>query len=324
MKILYDADLHGDLELLKIIRDFAKEQKDFDVEISSGDLVGPFFNKGQVQNLDIATQILFNIKAQNQFNNTLEEIAKKLQGMKECQDEVRKAAKTYLELNQIAKPDAIRQYEQIKELFDSFEMPVFTLPGNWDLKNINDYLGRENLHNKCLGEVNNTTFAGYGGSYESMIGILPLDMQLPFSSEQAYNFLSKQDADVALVHVPPYGICDIKEDNKNIGDLGILAYLFRENPNLVLVGHTHRMGIQDAERNGKTIVINPGNLGRYSIYKGQENPGPFGTFVEINLDEQNYFKDATFYQITDIKKGKESIAKLAKFQSSDKGVVNTD
>jgi Icc-related predicted phosphoesterase len=318
MKIAYASDMHGDMEFLNIFRDYARSRNDLEVIISSGDLLGQTFNEEEIEALEISENVLFNVRIQNQINRKLYDLAKDIAQKLDLDEKLRTIAKTYLDLTAKLRQDSGKQYEAIKQVFDSFEKPVLTIPGNWDTVNMDDYLSKENLHEKHKTEINNVSFAGYGASPELMSGIIPREMELPFSEKQLYGFLKEQDPDIAIIHAPPYGFTDgvINKENKKVhmGNLGALSYLLDESPNVVLTGHRH--GVEIVKKNN-TVIINPGNLGRY-------NGNAPGTFAEFELDSQNYLTNASFYQIIDPKKGKDGIEKIAAFENTEKGLVEAE
>jgi Icc-related predicted phosphoesterase len=185
-------------------------------------------------------------------------------------------------------------------------------------------LSRYTLHGRdCLYELDDVSFVGFGASSELMSHFIPQDLEINFSGQMAYNYLSQfsdgHAADVCITHCPPYRAADfvtIKgEDGKtiknHIGDLGILAYLLECQPTVVLCGHAHNPLIQ---AKGKTVVINSGNLGRYHNFTDSEQIGPSGSMALVTLDDNTFFDKAEFYQLTDVKKGLDSITRLGGMQ----------
>lgn len=297
MKILYCADIHGDLESLKKFRDYAKNNAD--VAVCAGDLISFTLNPKRMTQLDILTKSFLKLRSTNRIQDSLEVMAKKISEMPEekCPKELKDAAQRYSRLHNLSKGNAKQQYEAIKEIFDSFNVPVYTIPGNWDIKHLGDALHKEDLHDKT-DKVNGIIFGGYGGSYENMIGILPLDLEIPFDQKEVYDRLCKLNLEIAVVHCPPWKILDRdhKKNMENKGSAMIRLYLAEETPELLLVGHMHKdIGVK---KYMDTIVINPGNLGKYPV-----NPDSFGTFMEIfTEDKLPEFKEANLRNISDVNK----------------------
>ena len=97
--------------------------------------------------------------------------------------------------------------------------------------------------------------------------------------DEAFEYLSKyEDAEVALMHSPPLGFGNEK---RHIGEYSLLAYLYRNQPSLILTGHTHEPSIIK-DKKTDTYVINPGKLGEY-------NGDASGSFLEIDIDEEELF-----------------------------------
>lgn len=317
MKILYASDVHGDLKSLEKFRDYSKDNAD--VVVCSGDLVGFTLKEKQMGELAALTKVLLKLRESKKIPDSLEVMAEKLLGMDkdDCPKVLSNAAQRYQRLQKLVKAKAKKQYGNIKEIFDSFNTTVFTIPGNWDIKHFCDTpLLQNSLHGKKIPELNGITFGGYGGSYEQMLGILPLDLQIPFNQIQVYEILKKLDPDIAIVHCPPWRILDRgfkegvikKEDSSkqevmvevHPGSEMIRLYAAEEQPCLLLVGHIHEsIGVQDYF---KTAVVNPGNLGKYE-FNQERNSENFGTFMEILTEDKHpYFKEAKLRNIEDPKK----------------------
>lgn len=52
----------------------------------------------------------------------------------------------------------------------------------------------------------------------------------------------KSYADIVVSHSPPFGILDVVPGNRHIGSRGLLKYIERHRPKLVIVGHVHECG----------------------------------------------------------------------------------
>ena len=114
-----------------------------------------------------------------------------------------------------------------------------------------------------------------------------------------YLSLLKEDADIVLTHLPPYGLGDLvvfPGGTRHIGSFALLSYVRAESPSLLLCGHS---GARFAGKDGNyssTVVINPGSFG---APEGKESSR---TFSEIEFDG-NYVSAARLHQV----KGKDIV-----------------
>lgn len=67
-------------------------------------------------------------------------------------------------------------------------------------------------------------------------------------------FSTLPPADIVVSHCPPYGYCDATESGEHIGSPGLLSYIERHKPRLVVCGHVHEAA-GDAMI-GDTCVLN--------------------------------------------------------------------
>ena len=304
MKILNCSDIHGDLELLENFRDYSLTRDDLDVIVVSGDLINHCWSSQEdFDKFKESREVLRKIREVNKINAPLYGLAKHILDNEMALD-LRAVSTDYLESLKSGDETMRVQYDQIKEIFDTFNGKVFTIPGNYDGVCLDEIMTEENLHKKPI-EHDGAKFAGYGGA-DVIPGHMPEDLIVDYveyntpegTVSEPFNFLTGEDPDVAIIHNPPYGCCDevgpgksrIGEDLKepiHVGSKGTFKYVENENPNLVLCGHRH--GLEIAKL-GDTVVVNPGNLGRV----GEDR---FGTFAEVTLDGNNYVEDLSLYQV---------------------------
>ncbi|MBU4070076.1 MAG: metallophosphoesterase family protein [Nanoarchaeota archaeon] len=291
MKIMAMSDIHGDFETfdkaLKVVK-----QSDADVLTISGDILGSMLNEEETESFMKKLYLMRNLGEQvyHQTNgkiNTFKEFKKFLKSDNlELPYDVKSDVEKYLQFEESIKERQILQYNEFKERFNDLEKKIVLVPGNWDGSCIDSVLHKENIHNKGSKNINGIEIVGYGGSNLMPQG-LSEDAMTEFDGDEAFSHFSNyEDAEVILTHECPRGF----EGNGYFkGEYSLLANIYKNTPSLVLCGHTHSPLIAEEKKSG-TIIANPGNLGRY-------NGGNFGTFLEINIDENAFVKPETFYQL---------------------------
>ena len=287
------SDIHGDFETFdKALNYISKNNAD--VLTINGDLIGSVFEKSNDRN-DF-------IQINNALQNLMPQIYKNTQGKihtfhdaagflksdnVKAQPEIKKLAQDYLDFEKKARKNMISQYKKFKERFDDLEQKVILVPGNWEGKCIDEVLRVENIHNKYYEEVNDIKFIGYGGAPLYPVEI-PSDLITDYNSDELFNHLCKfEDAEIVLTHNVPRGFEG--EGSKYPGEYSLLAYLYRNEPSLILTGHLHEPFVVKEPKTG-TFIANPGNLGRY-------NDTRFGTFLELEIDENTFVKPLAFHQV---------------------------
>ena len=292
MKLVTLSDIHGDLETLDKAMPIIKSLKP-DVTFINGDLIGEVFNGEQREKYLKVSELIRNVALElsnategkiNSIHSAAEVIS---QGKVNLENPMIKTfAESYLRFEESASSEAKRQYSELKKRFDDLGN-VLLVPGNWDVKSIDDIFAKENLHMKVK-EVNGIKIAGYGG-VRLLPKAIPVDLSFSnnYDEDEAFAFLSKTEAEIALLHNPPRFF-----EGENAGFPGshsLLAYLYQSSPSLILTGHTHNLLITQ-EPQTKTTLINPGLFGRY-------NGLSYGTFIEVDIDDNLFVKPRTIYRI---------------------------
>ncbi len=272
------SDIHGDLETFDVALEYVLAS-DAEVLAITGDLSGKVFSHEEEKPFVETTQKLQSIAQQfiatTKGNvRTFHDAAEFLVSARvEAPVEIKQCARDYLNFENIARERMLQTYTGFKTRFDDLGKKVLLVPGNWDGKCIDDVLAHENIHSKYFEEVEGVRFIGYGGAYEPP-KVLPPYLTVKFDRDDAYSHLIKYEAEIALMHTMPRGFGD---NATHPGEYSLLAYMYRNQPDLILVGHTHTPFIIKDEKSG-VMVVNPGNLGKY-------NDESFGTFLEIETDE---------------------------------------
>ena len=121
---------------------------------------------------------------------------------------------------------------------------------------------------------------GYGGAdaFPPYIYILDqLGEIVHFDHQELYVQLTREKPDVVITHNPPKKLCDDMFNRDNVGTPAITQYIVDHGPKLVLSGHIHEAGpngnnphnvkgisgYKNPHTGKTTIVVNPGNVGRY-------------------------------------------------------------
>ena len=197
-----------------------------------------------------------------------------------------------------------------KTILEESEMPFTVIPGNYD-PSLTQFFGDNDIHNRAV-DWNGIRVVGYGAGGnldEEWIG--PGHMQPVFQLGQIQKFnplelkalLEDNNPAIAVIHNPPYGLCDDMYDGQHVGTPTSRKHIEQsEGLKLVLSGHIHEAGPNGNNSNGvkgisgidkgngnRTIVINPGNLGRFGILNPQTlDPAKefdYGTFVRVDIEE---------------------------------------
>ena len=135
--------------------------------------------------------------------------------------------------------------EEAVNYLEKIPMDVIGIIGNCDPKGVEEAyetVGAEYLHLNPT-EENGLEFIGLSGS--------------KYSDEDLKEFQElSSDADVFVLHQPPYSYLDKTSRGKNIGNRELLPIIDENEPRLVLSGHVHEdRGIIEED---ETVYLNPG------------------------------------------------------------------
>lgn len=219
-----------------------------------------------------------------------------------------------------------------KGFLDIAGIPYQVIPGNYD-PILAPLFGGKDKHRRSgfLGEA--TTF-GYGGADaypRHILELVSLGQIVGFSHEELYEGLVFTKPDIVVMHNPPYGMCDTMFNGEHVGSKAATRYISDASPKLVLCGHIHEAGpfgnnpegergvcVHTHPSNGKkTVVVNPGNLGRFELVDFPSlktaRTFPYGTFAGLDLEEDGTPKRLTQYSLTG-PEGKGNIGKVEKIR----------
>lgn len=269
-KILVASDIHDDIEALKKFVDFAQAEQ-ADRVLLLGDLSLRPYTAAHLQEL---------IKSQTP------------QGIP------REAVQTFITAKN--QHNAVT-LNAMKEILERSGIPYDVIPGNYDSP-LASVFGEKDLHLKTT-RFGEAAVAGYGGADafpEHIQLLVQLGEIIPFDHQELHTFLKREQPSIGLIHNPPHRLCDNMYDGNNVGTPATTQYIVEHNPKLILSGHIHEAGpngnnpqgvrgIAGCELNGKkTLVVNPGNLGRFELVKMPtlETMMSFdhGTFSEVHIE----------------------------------------
>ncbi len=303
MKITSLSDIHGDFETFDKAGEIIKAS-DADVVAITGDIAGGVF-EGDEKELFVKIQDLMYSNAEHVMK-IMEDKIKSMHDVagflasgydKNVPDNLKEKAKQYLDMEKTGEERLSWQYRIFKKKLDALGKPVVLVPGNWDSKCLESILSEECIHGKTK-EIGGVKFTGFGGAPITPRE-MPVNLLYGFDEDEAFLTLNKhEDAEVVLTHANPRFF-----EGKNAffkGEYALLTNLHRNTPSLMLTGHSHSC-LWAKENKAGTVVLNPGNLGRY------ENQ-PFGTFFELELDDNLFVKPLAFYRINGTEVHREDLA----------------
>ena len=156
---------------------------------------------------------------------------------------------------------------EAKEILDIIpDIPFYSVFGNCDRSDVNDYLISKNisLHEKEF-KIKDYTIGGFGGSNKS-----PFGTPSEYEEDQIMTGLSKLSFKnmILVTHAPPYGTkLDRIGNSKSIGSTSVRSIIEKMQPIVAISGHAHESRAIDTI--GKTHLVNPGPLkdGYYGIVK---------------------------------------------------------
>ncbi|HLD00961.1 MAG TPA: metallophosphoesterase [Candidatus Nanoarchaeia archaeon] len=237
------SDLHDDVEALEVFADFVQAQGANGIQVL-GDLALRPYSKSDLDEYYLTKNLdLFIERKRNHAQITLREM---------------------------------------KRILNSSGVPYNVIPGNYDSnKDLEAVFGMNNLHRQSLflGEAKTT---GYGGAddYPPHISILAEKGEIvPFDNQELYDLLVAEQPAIGIIHTPPQRLCDDRYNGHHVGTPASATYLVRYSPKQIWSGHIHEAGPNGSNPNGVkgvaayqgrkgwTVVLNPGNLGRWeTIY----------------------------------------------------------
>jgi Icc-related predicted phosphoesterase len=129
------------------------------------------------------------------------------------------------------------------------QLPKLGVYGNHDDGGEFDGLGIESVHLRRV-DLCGLSFGGFSGSHEYRPA---KGERLMWSQKQARKLLKGfERVDVMLAHSPPLGVNDDADDRAHVGLEGLRDYVEREQPAMLLHGHTYPP--LPVERLGQTQV----------------------------------------------------------------------
>lgn len=193
--------------------------------------------------------------------------------------------------------------DAMKGLLDKTGIDYLVIPGNYD-SSLNQVFGEKDLHLKTanLGEAR---LGGYGGADafpEHILLLVKLNQIQNFDHNELYKFLKQEQPEIGIIHNPPRGFCDDMFNGDNVGTTATTKYILENSPKLILSGHIHEAGpngnnphgtkgiagYQNQNNGKRTIVVNPGNLGRFEIINESLDKVidfDHGTFSRVDTEE---------------------------------------
>lgn len=292
VKFIHISDIHGGFADLETIRKYAEKAK-ADAVLFSGDMLGPCISGPQAQEMNNHLETIVNSIPKDKKFKSLDEFLQYC----EKNPETKEAAKGYRAIEKKFDEKAKAHYTEAKKAISQFSKPVLMVPGNWDSTQFLEEFKNYCIHGK-VAEIKGLRIAGYG-SANVIPKMLPQTRFVYYDESEFSEFLNQAKPDVILSHMPPKGIVDGKS---KIGSEALRKYLEKQNPKLVVCGHSHDYGHEQA---GKTMVSNAGNLGKYF------NQKHYGTFAEIEIDGNKVVVRHYQIQKGEIQEIKEELRKAA-------------
>lgn len=281
MRIVYATDLHGAWNLVGPLL----ERTTADVYIIAGDLLKNHFRRSadffRFNGLEDYFRLLRCTRGVERLGRSFVETRL---GSPDASEEERRKAKEYLRLHRIARETILEDLGRLESIFSEHpEKRIFVLPGNYDIDLKETPLRLRDLH-KAVISVKGLRFAGYGGAAVQTPG-LPEDLRIPYGEtrtggtlhSEPRDFLTRANADIVVLHLPPFGYFDMLRSYGHVGSVGVRDYLETTPPKILLCGHFHEhWGVL---RHGATILANPSNFGQVLDTAGVKRGGYFFDFI---------------------------------------------
>lgn len=302
VKSLYTiADTHDDLEAMARAVDFAKSEGNADSRlVYVGDLaLRPYTKK----DLDAVLET-------RDYGGFVEAIKSRTRGL----------------------------HADYKKILEASGMPFTVIPGNYD-SSLTESFGEADIHNRAV-SWDGIKVVGYGagGNFDDpWIGQNHLRPVFELGQIQLFNplelkaLLKDNTPSIAVIHHPPYGLCDIMFDGKHVGTPTSRAYIEESSGlKLVLSGHIHEAGPTannpkkvrgisgiDKGNGNKTIVVNPGNLGRFGMLNHRTlDPTiefDYGTFARVDIEDDGTPVRVIQYSVKESPKGIGQVRQIGDF-----------
>ncbi|OGJ20972.1 hypothetical protein A3K73_08170 [Candidatus Pacearchaeota archaeon RBG_13_36_9] len=288
MKILAFSDVQGDIETLERLGERADGIADLEATVCTGNFLGKCLDEKQAE---IMEQSLGYIAQRVSFGNvnlgdalTFIASGNPDQQGRTLGKDLQEAAQKYLAVEKKFMETSDETYSQMWEVVRKFRPnpdSVIIVPGYTDGTNINGYFSHFNLHptqrNNGKVEIADLTFAGVGGS-DKHSSFVPQTLRMPFERAAAFEYLSKRDADVAVI-------------SPSIYSAEAIRYIDDSRPDLVLYGDSN-YSIATIMNSG-TIAVCPGRLG-----KTEDNPVPgFAVIDGKVVDDRLKVEDVKFCEL---------------------------
>lgn len=318
MKIVHCSDLHEDFEALAVAADFA-QAKNADKIIISGDLNLRGYTQQDLESLICD-------KNKPRFRQSV----------------VDKTTNIYNQFKAILDKSGI-QYLVVPGNYDTTSIESVFKSHNLDRKTINEN------GIKYFGYGGGEQTPAHIANLEDLFSEKPL--VVVFDGKELYQKLHAEKPEIIITHQPPQGLLDYTVFQQHWGTSATTQYLKdcqKTNvamPKLILIGHVHESGpyannakgFNGIAKFGETIVINAGNLGRFdlidpktmssitdrvllrgrspSAVSDKEKILDWGTFAEIDAEENGTVKSVAFYSIMSSDKKSTTAAKeIAKYK----------
>ena len=219
-----------------------------------------------------------------------------------------------------------KKLNEFKDVLDNSQIPYVVIPGNYD-PDFENIFGDNDLHlrNTVFGEAK---ISGYGGAdaFPPHIGLLNRFNEIvPFDHKELYEFLKSENPDIDLTHNPPKGLCDDMFNGQNVGTPATTQYIQENSPKIVLAGHIHEAGplgnnpngVQGIAQSGSSIIVNPGNLGRFGLLDGMSLEPTmqfdYGTFAQLDVEADGSLVAVSQYSLSSPERGIGKVKNLQRF-----------
>jgi Icc-related predicted phosphoesterase len=171
---------------------------------------------------------------------------------------------------------------QVISAIRSMNSRIYAQPGNLDDASVMEYLSELgiNLHGKGF-LFNGIGVFGVGGSNPT-----PFNTPTEFAEDEIGRLLNQGHAAVAqasirimVPHAPPHNTAaDLIPNGMHVGSKAVREFIERVQPDFCLTGHIHEA--RSVDRIGRTVILNPGMLGKGGWIELNENAGVWSAFLK--------------------------------------------